>query len=179
MYGFVHGHFKTVLSTEGWADTTGTNACAERGDCTDYATTLKLGQAGTAWPELIAHRLGRDMIDGRPTRVDERTTYRFDGKGTYLEIDKQADNTPFVEPTPIQEEAMSAMRPVVIDAVRKAWSNDPKFDAAELTGLELEPESDTVYRGVLAVAMQGAVRQFPMRIEVRPGREYAWGFVKE
>lgn len=179
VYGFVSGHFKTVLSQDGWADTTGTSGCAERGDCADYATTLSLGQAGGAWPELVAHRVGRDSIAGQPMRIDEHITYRFDGKGAYLEVDRKANNVPIVVATPAQSAAMAAMRPVVIEAVREAWRGDPKFSAAELTGLELEPESDTVYRGLLGVRMAGAARQFPMRIEVRPGPEYAWAFVKE
>ena len=94
-------------------------------------------------------------------------------------MNKAANNVPIVLATPEQSAAMAAMRPVVIDAVREAWRGDPTFSAAELIGLELEPASDTVYRGVLAVRMAGTPRQFPMRIEVRPGPDYAWAFVKE
>ncbi len=179
VYGFVNGHFKNILSGGGWSDTTGTSGCAGRGDCADYATTLTLGKSAGPWPALIAHRVGREMVDGRPVRIDERTSYRFDGKGAYLEIDKKSNNTPIFVATPEHREAMAAMQPVVIDAVRKAWVDDGTFADAEIVELTLEPESDTVYRGMLAVHLEGTMRRFPMRIEVRPGPEYAWAFVKE
>lgn len=179
VYGFVNGHFKNILSGGGWSDTTGTSGCAERGDCADYATTLTLGKSAGPWPALIAHRVGREVVDGRPMRIDERTSYRFDGKGAYLEIDKKSNNTPIFVATPEHREAMAAMQPVVIDAVRTAWVDDAAFRDAEIVELTLEPESDTVYRGMLAVHLEGTMRRFPMRIEVRPGPEYAWAFVKE
>ena len=179
VYGFVGHHFKKVLARAGWADTTGTSDCSDHGSCTRYATSLALGGAGGAWPELVAHRTGLDHIEGRAMHVDERTTYRFDGKGAYLDAGKTANNRPVVVPTPAQAEAMATMRPVVIDAVRAAWAQDARFRQVEILGLELEPESDAVYRGVLDARQAGQAHQYRMRIDVRPGPEYAWAFVTD
>ena len=179
VYGFVGGHLQKVLSRDGWADTTSTSDCTDRGLCTDSHTKLALGKPGGAWPEIVANRTGVGQEGGRTTRIDERTTYRFDGKGAYLEASKSANNTPVVVPTPAQVDMMAAMRPVVIASVAAAWATDPKFQKAEITSLALEPEIDTMYRGQLGVRIDGQSRTFAMRIEVQPGPQYAWSFAKD
>ncbi len=179
VFGVVADHLKKVLSTSGWADNTGANDCTDRGECVDVETTMAVGRPGGAWPEIIAHQTGMTKTDGEQTRIDERTTYRFDGKGAYVEASKIANNTPIVKATSAQADEITKMRPVVIDAVRAAWTADAAFAAAEITELELQPESDAVYAGVLGVRKDGNDRTFRMRIEVRPDSQYAWSFVKD
>lgn len=86
VYGFVADHLKKVLSIRGWADNTDADDCTKRSLCSDYHTQLTLGQPGGAWPEIIAQRTGVDEVAGESGQIDERTRYRFDGKGAYLEV---------------------------------------------------------------------------------------------